>query len=182
MGAGGSLLTDEQMKKLKQTTPYNEQEIKRLLKRYATYDNSPGGTAGIKQEEILLFPEFAGNPLIPRVLDLYLNSESGRIFPDKFLYFCAILSSRTGIGAKRQMAFRCFDVHNEGCLQYDELFKMYKSLFGMALPDDTILNLVFTALHESNLETPGMITPEDFTRMVPDHEIAMRFTVDLQLP
>ena len=63
------------------------------------------------------------------------------------------------------VAFRCFDVHNEGRLKYDELFKMYKSLFGAALNDERILDIVFRALHDTDLETPGVITPVEFNRV-----------------
>lgn len=79
---------------------------------------------------------------------------------------CSALLLRCSlIRACDKVAFRCFDVHNEGCLQHDELFKMYKSLFGAALTDDLIKKIVFKALHDTDLETPGIITPEDFTRV-----------------
>ena len=122
------------------------------LKRYSKYDTSEKGTNGIPLETLQNFPEFIGNPLINRVLIVYLDIQRQVIFPEQFLYLCAILSPKTSASSKRErtycffgrfmmfglrtfffisvlVLFQIFDTSKNGYLQYEEMFKMFKTIY-----------------------------------------------------
>ena len=57
------------------------------------------------------------------------------------------------------------DVYDTGVLTHDEMFRIYKLLFGGAMSDDHILDLTFRALKHPDLSKPGEISQEEFFRV-----------------
>lgn len=74
----------------------------KLLKRYAKFDDSPKGTVGVKYNLMLTFPELQSNPVIPRLLELYIDPRSRTLYAENFVYFFALLSTKTPISKKRE--------------------------------------------------------------------------------
>lgn len=82
-----------------------EREIAKLLKRYSQFDKSELGTEGIHYETFLQIPELQGYSLMPRVVQIYMDQKSKRIFPQQFLYLFAALSSKATIEDKRECEY-----------------------------------------------------------------------------
>ena len=61
--------------------------------------------------------------------------------------------------------FQLVDVYDTGVLTHDEMFRIYKLLFGGAVSDDHILDLTFRALQHPDLNKPGEISQEEFFRV-----------------
>ncbi|XP_064628784.1 uncharacterized protein LOC135488215 [Lineus longissimus] len=174
-------MTVERQQKYLETTPFTENELRALLlKQYTVYDKSKGQD-GIPIDKFLNIPDFNGHPFIARITELYKRDPRDVIMPEEFLNICSILCSKQEIEKKRRLAFKVFDVHELNYLQHDEVFRMYKMLFSGAIPDDSIVDLVFKLLEREGLETSGKITYDDFSKLVPDSEINTRFTVDIQI-
>ena len=57
------------------------------------------------------------------------------------------------------------DVYDTGLLTHDEMFRIYKLLFGGAISDDHILDLTFRALQHPDLNKAGEISQEEFFRV-----------------
>lgn len=72
------------------------------------YDPSQRGADGIDAEAVLRFPELSVNPLVPSVLQLFVNDKTNRVHPEQFLNFCAALSSRMPANAKKIRKYPVF--------------------------------------------------------------------------
>lgn len=79
-----------------------ELEVDKHLKRYAIYDSSSRGINGIAFDTVLGFPEYAINPLIPSVLRLFVDGKTNRVHAERFIYFCAALSSKMNADSKKR--------------------------------------------------------------------------------
>nr|KAG5704988.1 hypothetical protein BaRGS_022830 [Batillaria attramentaria] len=108
--------------------------------------------------------EFAGGKFIASILEAHLDDETQRIHPKSFLSACSLLSSKTPPEAKKTYLFQLVDVYDTGVLTHDEMFRIYKLLFGGAVTDDHILDLTFRALRHPDLNKPGEITRDEFFR------------------
>jgi len=83
-------------------TTVNRSDVERHLKRYAMYDPSPGAKDGIPLSTALSVPEFASNAFYPRILQIFVDAQSERLFADRFLQLCALMSSSMPATAKKQ--------------------------------------------------------------------------------
>lgn len=77
-------------------------DIERHLKRYTMYDASQDAKSGIPLTAALLIPEFASNPLYPRILQIFIDAGTERLTADRFLQLCALMSSSMPTAAKKQ--------------------------------------------------------------------------------
>lgn len=64
MGAEQSTLNQEELEKMKATTNFTDNELKRLYRRFKKLDKDSNGV--IDREEFLEIPELAANPLLAR--------------------------------------------------------------------------------------------------------------------
>ena len=77
-------------------------DIDRHLKRYSMMDTSPDAKAGIPLSTALSIPEFASNLLYPRILQIFVDAAAERLYADRFLQLCAVMSSKMPASAKKQ--------------------------------------------------------------------------------
>jgi len=83
----------------------SESDVDRHLKRYSTYDTSQGASDGIALSTALLIPEFASNPLYPRILQVFVDAATNRLHANRFLQLCALMSSDMPVTAKKRCTF-----------------------------------------------------------------------------
>nr|XP_002732196.1 PREDICTED: calcineurin subunit B type 1-like [Saccoglossus kowalevskii] len=173
-------LTNDQIKQLEARTVFNSGEIKKIQQKYSNYAEQGGnGISYMRLESLQQIPELVGYTLIPRVASTIADKQSGLLTAESFVELLSNMSPRKNVDQKRKFLFAVFDMYNEGSIKHDELFRMYKTMFNPALGDDQILNMVTKIL--DNTQTPGELSYEEFTELVPDHEIAEKLTVELQL-
>ena len=79
-----------------------EADMVKLLKRYATYDNTDKGTEGIPYDTVVNMPELRAQPFVQPLLDLYVSPSNRVLYPEKFLYFFAVLHKGTNVETKRK--------------------------------------------------------------------------------
>ncbi|XP_070568400.1 calcineurin subunit B type 2-like isoform X2 [Ptychodera flava] len=172
-----ALLSDEQIRQLESQTVFSSQEIKKILQRYSMYaEERPDGNY-MTAASLSQIPELLGVPLIPRMGSMTVD-QRGVLAPDAFVELLSMISPRTSVDQKRRILFAMFDMHNENNIKHDELFRMYKTIFNPTLEDDQILKIVSQILEGT--QTPGYITYDEFSLLVPDYEIHERLTAQLQ--
>jgi len=81
-----------------------QSDVERHLRRYATYDQSPGAKDGIPVTTALSIPEFASNALYPRILQIFVDRQSQLLRADRFLQLCALMSSGMPTSTKKRCA------------------------------------------------------------------------------
>ncbi|XP_074662486.1 calcineurin subunit B-like [Tubulanus polymorphus] len=160
---------------------FTDEEVKGLTKLYQTLDKS-GGKEGIVLELFISLPDFVGCPFIRRICEIHIPKGTDKISPEAYMDILAVLSPKAAIDMKRKLAFNVLDIHNQGVLRHDEIFRMFKLIFRSALTDNQILDLVLRVLNRGDIETRGMLTYTDFNRLTSDSDIHARFTANLQLP
>ncbi|XP_069134646.1 calcineurin subunit B-like [Argopecten irradians] len=170
------ILSKEEIHDLLSSTPFTENQLRRLMKRYRDMD--PDGTDGISYDNMLTMVEFAGSDLAPPIIASLLDKRSLKIYPKSFLRVCALLSDRVSPAEKKKFIFDLFNIYSSDSLSHDELFRLYKLFYSVAISDDHILALTFKALNHPDLETKGQITFAEFEKMIGDQEIVDRMTVD----
>jgi len=84
-------------------------DVERHLKRYTMYDTSQDAKDGIPLTTALSIPEFASNPLYPRILQIFIDAGAQRLYADRFLQLCALLSSSMPAAAKKQCTVAFID-------------------------------------------------------------------------
>ena len=77
--------------------------------------------------------------------------------------------------------FDLLNIYGTELLTHDEIYRMYKMIFSHTVSDDHILAMTCKALKHPNLEKEGQITREEFYKMIPDHEIMNRMTINFKL-
>jgi len=80
----------------------DESDVERHLRRYTMYDTSQDAKSGIPLSTALLIPEFASNPLYPRILQIFVDAGTKRLTAERFLQMCALMSSSMPTAAKKQ--------------------------------------------------------------------------------
>ncbi|XP_013421789.1 uncharacterized protein LOC106181833 [Lingula anatina] len=180
MGGGISQLSEEQIKELTEQTPFNAKELAKLLKRYSHYDNSEKGDLGVSLEELLKIPELIGYSLIPAVAQLFVL-DSGRIYPEQFIYMFSVLNSRTTVEKKRDLAFKLADTNKQGVLNKSDVIGFLGLLYAGALSAKEVEYLAEKILQREDLDEQGQLSRTDFDKFVSDAELKEQLTVDLQL-
>lgn len=171
-----SALTKEEIDDLLESTPFTENQLKKLMTRYRDIDTD--GTKGISYDEMLTMVEFTGSDLAPPIIASLLDKHSLKMYPKNFLHVCALLSDKVKPAEKKRFIFDLLNIYSGETLSHDEIFRLYKLFYSSAISDDHILALTFKALNHNDLETKGQITFQEFEKMVGDHEIMDRMTVD----
>ncbi|XP_020892565.1 calcineurin subunit B isoform X2 [Exaiptasia diaphana] len=139
-------------------------EIIRILKRYSYYD--PNNTQQISLEAFLELPEVSANRIMKKIGKKFVDPETQCLTPSDFVKLFSALSSRTPLKDKKEFAFKVLDTDDNGYLSYDELFSFYRMLFGPALSDDRLLDIVMTTINDNSSSKQGL-TYEDFLKQRP---------------
>ena len=179
MGNQESVLDDEELAEIKESTPFTNSDIKKLEQRYAELDKSEDKVLGISYDDMLQMQEFSGHPLAPLIIASNLEKTSQRVFAKEFAHIFGILHPQTSTTDKKEFFFELFNIYGTDVLKHDELYRMYKTLYSNAITDDHILALTYRALDSKFLKTKGEITKEEFVKLIPDHEIRQRLTIVL---
>ena len=60
---------------------------------------------------------------------------------------------------------KCLLVDNEDHLDYEVMYRLYKTLYDQALSDQQILQLTLQSLHHPDIENTGFITKTEFQKV-----------------
>lgn len=179
MGNQQAILSDIDIHELKDTTPFSDSDLKKLEQRYHALDTSPEATDGIPYDKMILLPELRGNELCPLVVAANLDGRSGRVYAKQFVQIFGILSPKANPEEKKEFLFELFNIYGANILTHDEMYRFFKTLFDRAFSDDHILALTYRALNNNSLKKKGEITKAEFVKLIPDHEVINRMTIEL---
>lgn len=181
MGNQQAILSDIDIHELKDTTPFSDSDLKTLEQRYHALDPSPDATDGIPYDKMILLPEFRGNELCPLVVAANLDGRSGRVYAKQFVQIFGILSPKANPEEKKEFLFELFNIYGANILTHDEMYRFFKTLLDRAFSDDHILALTYRALNNNSLKKKGEVTKAEFVKLIPDHEIINRMSIELLL-
>ena len=100
------------MEQLLNETVFTQEEIAQLYRRFRYINRSSSGT--ISKQELMLIPEFAMNPLCSRIIAVLDRQDDNQINFRQFAKLMSALNARAPAQDKLNLAFKCFDVDNDG--------------------------------------------------------------------
>lgn len=150
-------------------------EINKLYKRFQKLDTDKSGD--LELEEILGVKNLTDNPLVKRVIAIFDKNKDGKLSFVEFLTCIATLSTNADEEMKLKFAFQVYDKDEDGFISNGDLFSVLKMMVGDNLNDVQLQQLVDRTIIDADLDCKGMISYDDFKKMVKDLDIANKLTI-----
>uniref|UniRef100_A0A7S1CAZ7 EF-hand domain-containing protein n=1 Tax=Bicosoecida sp. CB-2014 TaxID=1486930 RepID=A0A7S1CAZ7_9STRA len=186
MGASISIgLRPEEIADLQSHTPWGQQDIKVLFRRFRRLDRGNRGVIG--SQDILAVPEVAMNPLAGRVTALIeaatdLDGDGGYMLNFRsFVRALAVFSPKTPLAAKVRFAFDLYDVDGDGFVSRGDLSEIMGMLVGDDNVDaDALAEMVKATIAQHDVDGDGQLSPKEFYAALGDTEVVREhLTFDL---
>jgi len=152
MGASQSKLSSEEVNELTQSSHFSAREIQKLFDRFTSLDRNQDGL--LSAAELQLIPELSMNPLCSRIVALFDEDNADQVTFSRFVQTLSALHPRASQAEKLQVAFKCYDVDQDGLITEADLFHVLKLLVGSNLDDGALQKVVQRTLAEAKAPTP----------------------------
>ncbi|RWS07239.1 calcineurin subunit B type 2-like protein [Dinothrombium tinctorium] len=136
---------------------FDADEIKRLGKRFKKLDLDNSGSLSV--DEFMSLPELQQNPLVQRVIDIFDTDGNGEV--------------------DFKVAFRIYDMDNDGYISNGELFQVLKMMVGNNLKDTQLQQIVDKTILFADKDEDGKISFEEFCNVVGNTDIHKKMVVDV---
>lgn len=151
--------------------------MKRLHAKFADKDGY------VSTDAFLRTPEVRSKPLIPRIIDLFDEDETGRIKFEPFLSLLALLKSDSKIGGdhmtgKAKLAFRAFDLDGSDAVSPDDMFVVLKAVLSSSLSDTQVRAVVVDMFKQEVADPERGMTFKEFVALLSEDELAEHLSVD----
>jgi len=176
MGNVQGQLSPQEQKELVEAAQFNENDIRRLYKKFSILDINNNGQ--LDPHELFEIPELADNPLVNRVISIFDTNSDGKVSFVEFLVGLAKLAAGTDESQKVKFAFDIYDLNKDGFISNGELFSVMKMMVGNNLNDQQLQQLVDRTMLQADRDGDGLISFEDFKEMVSHIDIADKLKVD----
>jgi serine/threonine-protein phosphatase 2B regulatory subunit len=158
-------------------TNFNAEEIKRLEKRFKKLDLDNSGMLSV--EEFMSIPELQQNPLVQRVIDIFDDDGNGEVDFKEFIQGVSQLSVKGDKSSKLKLAFRIYDIDNDGYISNGELFQVLKMMVGSNLKDTQLQQIVDKTILFADKDGTGKINFEEFCEVVGNTDVHKKMVVDV---
>jgi len=158
-------------------TNFNAEEIKRLEKRFKKLDLDNSGMLSV--EEFMSIPELQQNPLAQRVIDIFDDDGNGEVDFKEFIQGVSQLSVKGDKSSKLKLAFRIYDIDNDGYISNGELFQVLKMMVGSNLKDTQLQQIVDKTILFADKDGTGKINFEEFCEVVGNTDVHKKMVVDV---
>lgn len=148
---------------------FDEDEIKRLGKRFKKLDLDSSGALSVK--EFTSMPELRENPLVQRVIDVFDTDGDGQVDFREFILGTSQFSVRGDEQQKLRFAFSIYDLDKDGYISNGELFQVLKMMVGDSLKDWQLQQLVDKTIILLDKDGDGKISFQEFSAVVRSLEV-----------
>ncbi|XP_020608546.1 calcineurin subunit B type 1-like [Orbicella faveolata] len=168
-------------------THFDADEIRRLGKRFRKLDLDKSGALSV--EEFMSLPELQQNPLVQRVIDIFDTDGNGEVD------FKGFQQEATGLvrllcSAPKSMylflvfffyvvAFRIYDMDNDGFISNGELFQVLKMMVGNNLKETQLQQIVDKTVINADKDGDGKISFSEFCAVVGNMDVHKKMVVDV---
>ncbi|XP_076306292.1 calcineurin subunit B type 2 isoform X2 [Tachypleus tridentatus] len=136
---------------------FDADEIKRLGKRFKKLDLDNSGSLSV--DEFMSLPELQQNPLVQRVIEIFDTDGNGEV--------------------DFKVAFRIYDMDNDGYISNGELFQVLKMMVGNNLKDTQLQQIVDKTILFADKDEDGKISFEEFCAIVGNTDVHKKMVVDV---
>ncbi|XP_040096785.1 calcineurin subunit B type 2 [Oryx dammah] len=148
---------------------FDEDEIKRLRKRFKKLDLDSSSALSVK--EFTSVPELQENPLVQRVIDVFDADGDGQVDFREFILGTSQFSVRGDEEQKLRFAFSIYDMDKDGYISNGELFQVLEMMVGDNLKDWQLQQLVDKTIILLDKDGDGKISFQEFSVVVRSLEV-----------
>ena len=146
MGVNSSILTNEDIQRLKTETDFNQKDIKKSHKKFGALDKDKKGYVSIS--DIVSIPEIENNPLRYHIAQyMSNNNEREEISFDAFIKVIDIFKNNKTVEQYKFM-YDLFDFDKDGKISSEDMLINFKLLLGNSLNEEQIIEIVDKTISE----------------------------------
>lgn len=112
-----------------------------------------------------------------RLIAIFDEDGGGDVDFQEFVSGLSAFSSKGNKEQKLRFAFKVYDIDRDGYISNGELFIVLKMMVGSNLKDQQLQQIVDKTIMEADLDHDGMISFEEFTKMVENTDVSMSMTL-----
>ena len=165
MGTDSNVLTDEDIKRLKEETDIKQKDIKKCHKKFSSLDKENKGFVSIN--DIVTIPEIENNPLRYHVAQyMSNNNENEAISFEAFIKVIDIFKNNK-TDKQYKFMFDLFDFDKDGKISSEDMLINFKLLLGNSLNEEQIVEIVNKTISEySNDQDQKFINYDEFVKIL----------------
>jgi len=169
-------LTASQLHELKTTTDFNDDEIKRLHRRFKKLDTDKSGTLTL--DEFKKVPELEHNPLVGRVVNTLDKDNDGSVDFEEFITSLSVFCTQDN-DKKIRFAFKMYDCDNDEFISNADLYQVLKAMVGTNLNEVQLQQLVDRTMLKGDKDKDGKLSYAEFEDMVKDCNLSDKLSLSL---
>ena len=163
MGVDSSILTNEDIQRLKTETDFKPKDIKKCHKKYGALDKDKKGYVSI--EDIVSIPEIENNPLRYHIAQYMSNNDENEAI--SFEAFIKVIDIFKNNKTEQQYKFmyNLFDFDKDGKISSEDMLINFKLLLGNSLNEEQIKEIVDKTITEYSSDKK-YINYNDFVKIL----------------
>ena len=151
MGVNSSILTNEELQRLKTETDFRQRDIKNCHKKFGLLDKDKKGYVSI--EDLVNIPEIENNPLRYHIAQyMSNNNENEAISFEAFIKVIDIFKNNK-TEEQYKFMYNLFDFDKDGKISSMDMLINFKLLLGNSLNEEQIEEIVEKTMSEYASET-----------------------------
>ena len=163
MGVNSSVLTDDELQRLKGETDIKQKDIRKCHKKFNSLDKDKKGYVSIN--DIVAIPEIENNPLRYHVAQyMSNNNENEAISFEAFIKVIDIFKNNK-TDKQYKFMFDLFDFDKDGKISSEDMLINFKLLLGNSLNEDQIKEIVDKTISEYSNDKK-FINYNDFVKIL----------------
>ncbi|KAF6251945.1 hypothetical protein COO60DRAFT_570376 [Scenedesmus sp. NREL 46B-D3] len=163
MGSGYSQLKSQHL---------TQEQLQRVHQKFKRLS---GGDGRASVEDIMLLPELAGNPLVPRMFEL-LDDGDGFLTLQEFLKAIEWFGTIKTADDMYRLAFTLYDLNQDGCISAQELFSMLQQIVGEGVTDQQLERVVQATMLQYDADGDWCIDFQEFVALMSRVDLYSKFT------
>ena len=163
MGVDSSILTNEDIQRIKNETDFKQKDIKKCHRKFGALDKDKKGFVSI--DDLVSVPEIENNPLRYHIAQyMSNNNESEAISFEAFIKVIDIFKNNK---TDRQYKFMydLFDFDKDGKISSEDMLVNFKLLLGNSLTEEQIKEIVEKTISEYSSDKK-YINYNDFVKIL----------------
>ena len=163
MGANTSILTEDDIQRLKEETDIKQKDIKKCHKKFSSLDKENKGFVSIS--DIVTIPEIENNPLRYHIAQyMSNNNENEAVSFEAFIKVIDIFKNNK-TDRQYKFMFDLFDFDKDGKISNEDMLINFKLLLGNSLNEEQIKEIVEKTISEYSSDKK-YINYNDFVKIL----------------
>mmetsp|Transcript_46232 Transcript_46232/g.77062 ORF Transcript_46232/g.77062 Transcript_46232/m.77062 type:complete len:231 (-) Transcript_46232:354-1046(-) len=141
----------------------------------ARFGNLRGVESTVPISKLVLLTEFAGHPLIGRLLSLYDEDSDGQLSLEDFLKALMALRRAQTHQFKAEIAFRVYDVDEDNLVSQEDMLTILQEAVGEEVPRAVLEATVVQTILAHDMDKDGALNFKEFKRLIDESDVDVVF-------